>query len=40
MINPSFVTKKRFDKLLEHFDSGEWEAELGTPLPRYSICPE
>ena len=31
--NPSFVTKKRFDKLLEHFDSGEWEAELGTPYP-------
>ena len=31
--NPSFVTKKRFDKLLEHFDSGEWETELGTPYP-------
>ncbi|MFI5270980.1 MAG: hypothetical protein ACHQT9_02970 [Candidatus Saccharimonadales bacterium] len=28
-----YVFKKQFDKLLEHFDSGEWEAAVETDYP-------
>lgn len=28
-----YIFKKRFDRLLEHFDSGEWEVENETPYP-------
>jgi len=28
-----FIIRKQFTKLLEHFDSGDWEAETGNPYP-------
>ncbi|GAC1391295.1 MAG: hypothetical protein NVSMB46_03250 [Candidatus Saccharimonadales bacterium] len=32
---PLFIIKKRIDALIEHFDSGLWEAETNTNYPAY-----
>jgi DNA-binding MarR family transcriptional regulator len=38
---PQFIIKKRAKAYIEHYDSGEWEAEARTPYPAVLIvCPD